>query len=311
MKNNLKNTLLITVLGLMACHGKPALGQHIINMVEYEIPVNFDLVPEDHVLESIEDEALFFLGMEPAKLIEAAKSSGDEIQMMESVIYLKGSDFAFESNSEAGKITLISVESSNKLYMVMWDMKQVLVITPEEVGAMKEQADNYAEEMIKNLPPEMQEQVREQMATDHGSEASPDYEVQETGRTKIVHGFDCAEYLLESDGHMMMIWAAEDQTGLADQVAAITDKFKQMFPDEGDEMDEWDLMAGKIPVEVLDYYESLTAMGEPGIVLSMIEGIKNTNPPNSAFIPPGTEQGFTYTSFSEFMKQMMQGVRPD
>ena len=302
-----KIALLLLPILVLICNHQNAKGQYIIHMTEYEISVNFDLVPEDKPLESIEDEADFFLNLKLEKLMEAAESAGSEVQVMKSIIYIDGLKFAFEGNSGEEKISMISNDENSDMFMVLWDQKKVIVVGPEEIDNMQQKADDYAQEMIKNLPPELQEQVKAEMKPEITSKDKLDYEIIETGKKAQLYGFECEEYLLTSDEKMMTIWAAEDKTNLSDQVAKITEKFEKIFPDEeGDDVDEWELMKGKILVEVRNYYPDMTMMGQSGISMSVITKIENTKPPASKFTPPGPEQGFSQTSFSEMM--MMQGA---
>ena len=83
-------------------------AQYIIEQVEYTLPVNYDLVPEDAEFEEMQDEALFFLNLDEAQLKQAAEMSGEELEITKSTIYISGDNFAFESNTEQG-LSLIHI----------------------------------------------------------------------------------------------------------------------------------------------------------------------------------------------------------
>jgi hypothetical protein len=297
------NFLLILIFCLI---GSSLQAQFIVKQVEYTIPVSYSLVPEDVEIQSEEEEALFFMTIPTEKLKQAALKEGREVNTNESTIYVDGENFAAEDNSEMGKMTVISNAKDDVMYMVMWTQKRVVVMTPEDLKKVEEQANATVEESIKSLSPEMQAQVRAAMEQEKQQKPGAKQVANPTGKKMTINGFNCELFTVKNEeGQITGIWAAADDMKITGEVERISGKISKIFNmGEDEDADEWSLVKGKIPVEVrvMDM-----EMGEPNFNITSILKIESKTPPAEKFNAPGEKEGFTHGSFSEMMEQMMQG----
>ena len=283
-------------------------AQYIIEQIEYEIPINYELLPEGTDFEDPADEAKFFLNLSEKKLKESAYSEYDEIDIQKSTIYISGNNFAVESQSkEEGKITVILNYKTGMVYYVIWSQKKVLEMSKEDMENMKEEANAAVEKMLAQLPPEMREQAKMSMKEKMGQQESTQ-QITSTGKTMSKYGFKCEQYMITSEHDIMTIWASADQFGLAKKAQSVSEKLSKIFPaDDKNNKDEWELVSGKIPIEIRTYL--LDPMAGARMEIQAITKINETHPPANKFKPPGEAEGFSRSSFKEMMNQMMQGKR--
>ena len=299
------NILFILIICLMAGSLQ---AQFIIKQVEYIVPISYSLVPEDTELESEEEEALFFMTIPTEKLKQAALEEGREVNTNESTIYVDGENFAAEDNSEMGKMTVISNAKDGVMYMVMWAQKRVVVMTPEDLKKMEEQANAAVEESIKLMSPEMQAQVRAAMEKEKQQKSGTKLAANPTDKKMTINGFNCELYTIKKEeGIIIGIWAAPDEMKITGAAEKISEKFSKIFNMGNDEeIDDWSLVRGKIPVEVREMSLDIS-MNEPSFSITSIQKIERKTPPADKFYVPGEKEGFTHGSYSDMVKQMMQG----
>jgi hypothetical protein len=307
MSVNLKNIIINSILFIVLITGCLQ-AQFIIKQVEYTVPISYSLVPEDAELESEEEEALFFMTIPTDKLKQAAIEEGREVNTNESSIYVDGYNFAVEDNSEMGKMTVISNAKDGVMYMVRWAQKRVVVITAEDFKKIEEQTNVAVEESIKLMSPEMQAQVRAAMKQEKQQKSGAKLAANQTGKKMSINGFNCELYTIKKEvGNITGIWAAPDDMKITAAAENISEKFSKIFNmGEDEETDEWSLVRGKIPVEVREMSQDMS-MGEPSFSITSIQKIERKTPPSDKFYVPGEKEGFTHGSFSDMMKQMMQG----
>ncbi|MGB5872428.1 MAG: hypothetical protein WBH56_01775 [Bacteroidota bacterium] len=272
-------------------------AQYIIQQVEYDLPISYELIPEDVEFESEEDEVAFFLNLPTDKLRKAALSEGRELREENTTIYIDGGNIAVESMSdEMGRTTLVSNTNTGVLYYVIWSQKKVFEMKPGDTEKMREKA-------LENLPPEMREEARAEMEREKTKKPSQ-YSARPTGRKMNLYGFDCEQYVVNTDEAMLSIWAAKDQSGVVGEVNRVSRKFDELFQtDEDEDVDEWDLVPGKIPVEVRRY-SGVVMMEEPALRIQAITKIEKKTPSADKFSVPGVDQGFRRGSMMEMMMQM-------
>jgi hypothetical protein len=283
-------------------------AQFIVNQVENTIPINYSLLPEDVEIENEEEEALFFMTIPIEKLKQAALEEGREVNSNESTIYVDGENFAAEDNSEMGKMTVISNAKDGVMYMVMWTQKRVVVMTPEDLKKVEEQANAAVEESIKSMSPEMQAQVRAAMEQEKQQKSGAKLVANPIGKKMTINGFKCELYTIkDEEGSITGVWAAEDDMKITAEAERITGKISKMFNmGEDEQTDDWLLVKGKIPVEIRKMDRDMST-GEPNINITSILKIERKTPPSDKFYVPGKGDGFTQGSFSDMMNQMMQG----
>jgi hypothetical protein len=280
-------------------------AQYIIEQVEYEIPINYELLPEDKEFGDAADEARFFLQLSERKLKDAAQKEFGDIEMIASTIYIDGDNFAMESHSEEeGETTVILNHNKGIIYYILWSQKKIYEMSNDDVADIQKDTDAAMQKMMAQLPPEMQEQAKMAMKNEQGRKQATK-QIKATGREMIKYGQKCTEYLLEDDQEVMVIWASDDNMGLAKKAKSMSDKLDDIFPSMGeDEQDEWDLVAGKIPVVVRTF--RLDAMEGAKMEIQAITRITKTKPPVEKFILPSEAVGFERSTFKEMMQQMQQ-----
>ena len=285
-----------------------ARAQFIIHQMEYEIPVNLDQIPEDKEFNSPNDEATFFLTLPEDKLKAAAPESAEQ-EVTKSTMYIEGDNFAMETDSkETGKTTVVSDAKAGKFYYILWPQKKVMVMSADDMKAMQQKSQSAAEEMMKNLSPEMRKQVEQGMQGESAKSAKP--VVKATGKKMQKYGFTCEEYLVTGENDVQVIWATGDISGLAAKVEDFSTKMQEIFPsEEEEESDEWELVPGKIPVEVRTYENDM--MGNPVIKIQAITGIEKKQPPADVFKVPGKAEGFSQGSMNDMMKEMMNMMQQE
>lgn len=304
--NHSKLILSISIAFLLFTSVNYLKAQYIVEQIEYEIPISYDLIPEDIEFEAPEDESKFFLDIPDSKLKEAALAEGREIKEERSTIYIEGENFAVETESgEMGKVTMVSNAKTGMMYLILWTQKKVIEMKPEDLAKIEESAKASTEKVLENLPAEMREQVRAEMEKEK-NKPQVKYEAKPTGQKMKLYGFNCEEYGIVKDGEFITIWASGDRPEIVNEIDRISGKFDEMFKTgEDEDIDEWQLVPGKIPVQVKTYRSDM--MGEPSITIQAITGIENRKPSADKFRVPGQDEGFTKGSMMEMMKQMMPG----
>jgi len=279
------------------------MAQFIIEQMEYKLPVNYDLLPENIELDDFSDEAKYFLGLPEDKLKQSILEQGDQIEVFKSTIFMDMNHFALEmETAEEGKITAIMDPEKEMFYYVLWSQKRVFEMSKTEMEGMKKQAESAANDMLKHLPPEMQKQAREAMKMEQSRNQSSG-QVKSTGKKMKKYGYNCEQYIMESEEEVIIIWAAEDVHGLTSKAKVMYESLSNLMDAEDEEKDEWDLVEGKVPVEVRTYRMGM--MSDPVIDIRAITKIQETKPPSEKFVPPGKKDGFKTGTMQEMMMEMM------
>ena len=276
-------------------------AQYIIEQIESEIPISYELIPEDIEFEVPEDEINFILKIPESKLKEAALAEGKEIREEKVTTYIDGDNFAVETESEEmGNVTMISGTKTGVMYYIIWSQKKVIEIKPEDMDKIAEKSNAAIEKMS----PEMQEQVRAEMEKEKNKSAVK-YDAQLTGKKMKIYGFNCEEYRVNKNEDVILIWASNDKSGIIKEINRVSNKFDELFKSSEDEgVDEWQLVPGKIPVQVRTYTSSMM-MGEPVLLIQSITKIEKEKPPVEKFRVPGKKEGFTKGSMVDMMMEIM------
>jgi len=295
---------IILVMGIVFMFANSLKAQYIIEQIDYEIPINYELLPEGTDFEDPVDEAKFFLNLSENKLKESAYSEYEEIEIHKSTIYMDGENFAVESHSkEEGKVSIILNYDTGMMYYVLWAQKKVYEISKEDIEGIQKEADAAVQKMLEQVPPEMREQAKIAMEGNRGNQKSVQ-KIKPTGKEMNKYGYKCDQYMVEGKHEVMTIWASDDRLGLAKKAKSVSEKLSKMFPSTNkEEKDEWELVAGKIPIEVRTY--QMDPMIGARMEIQAITKIKETKPPAEKFISPGEAEGFSRSSFKEMMMQMM------
>jgi frataxin-like iron-binding protein CyaY len=280
-------------------------AQYIIEQIESEIPISYELIPEDIEFEVPEDEINFILKIPESKLKEAALAEGREIREEKITTYIDGKNFAVETESEEmGKTTMISGTKTGVMHYIMWSPKKIIEIKPEDMDKIAEKSNAAIEKMLENMSPEMQKQVRAEMEKEKNKSAVK-YDAQLTGNKMKLNGFNCEEYRVNKNEDVTLIWASNDKFGIIKEINRVSNKFDELFKSSEDEgVDEWQLVPGKIPVQVRTYTSSMM-MGEPVLFIQSITKIEKKKPSADKFRVPGKKEGFTKGSMMDMMMEIM------
>jgi hypothetical protein len=285
-------------------------AQFVIEQIEHEIPISWELIPEDVEFESQEDENNYLLKISENQLKEAAIEEGRDIQEEKSTIYMDGNNFAVESiSNEMGKITMVADASTGTMYTVMWEERKVLEMSSEDMEEMEERSKVMAEQMLEKLPAEYRDQILAEMDTKNNKSNST-VVVKPTGTNNTINGFGCEEYFVKTDDKTMMVWASPDKIGITKEIQKFSDRFDQIFnSDDEEDIDEWSIISGKIPIQVRQVSTSIE-MDEPVIIIQTITKLDKKKPSSDVFIVPGVNEGFTKSSMMDMMMQMMPSETP-
>ena len=292
----------------------PLSAQYILEQIEFETTAGYEFAPEDFEPASFEEAALFFLNIPDEKLKAAAQEAGDDIDVQKISLYIDGSNYAMEMNSADGKTSAVSDAKAGKMYYIMWAKKIVIVYTAAEMKAMEQNAKKMAEEAMKNLPPEYREKYLAEMKSG-GSAPAVKYKSRPTGKKATKYGMACEQYVITQDNgedeaedqEVRVIWAAKDNPDLVKLMEKTKKDFAKMFPTESGEteIDEWDILPGKIPVEVRTYRPSLAGNAE--ISVTAVTKIEKKSPPPDKFHVPSEKEGFKHGTMQDMMSEMMPG----
>jgi hypothetical protein len=280
-----------------------AKAQYIIEEKDSRIPVNYDLLPEGKEFENPVDEAKYFLNLPEEKL----RSDESEVEETKSTMYLDADNFTMETESaEEGKVSSIFNGKQKTFYYVLWGQKRVFQMNDEDMKQVRKDVDNMKERMMEGLSPEMRKQMEEQQNQARQSKA---VKVKATGKKMKIYGFDCAQYMVESEEEVKIIWASDDLPGLRKSYEKFMRQMTAIFPsEEEDEAGEWELVKGKIPIESRTIRNSEEMMGMPEIEITALTRITRVKPPSEKFTPPSAADGFVYGSMKDLVSGMMQMI---
>ena len=257
------------------------------------------MMPADKEFSSSTDVAKYFLNLPDSKL------TGDKTaNMSKTTIYLQGNNFATDDDSpDEGKTSTIINTNKGMFYMVSWPHKSVMQMSVKDMKEMQKKAIETQKEEMKKLSPKMRKQIEED---DANKKSQNGYKTKFTGKERKINGFDCKQYMIEHGEDVKMVWAADDNKGLGKHIESITNMMKSVFTSGEEEKDEWELLPGKIPIEVRSFY---SGMDGSQIVVGKIKKISEEKPPAGKFMPPGKDQGFTTRSLKEMMMQMQGNMK--
>lgn len=274
MKNK-KMLVRIVIMFFLFCSSPYLKAQLIIKQTITEYPISFSQLPEDIEINS--DEFYnFAFNLDETELKNMTQDNGDKIIGQKMIIYIDGENLAIESESEEdGKITMITNSNTGIINIIMWSQKKVM-----EMNNTLMNKSNF-------------------LKSENNSKRNFDF--RSTGKTDKINGFNCEEYRGNVDEEFISIWVSNDNMEIIKEVSDVSKSFDKMFPSEDDgDYDEWELIQGKIPVQV----KSLVIIDNPILTIQSITNIEKKKPSNEKFRIPGEKEGFKKVSMMEMMMQM-------
>lgn len=296
----LKTLSFILLLLYVVLFSDKAEAQYIIEQVEYSIYITPQMMPADKRFANQTEEARYFLNQPDSKFSPDNGGETGNYKITKSTIYLDGDNFAVDNISSNGdKTSTITNANKGMFYIVSWPRKTVMEISTKDMDEMQKNTEASRNEAKKKLSPEMREKMEEE---EKNNTSVNEPKAKFTGNEKDMNGFHCRQYFVEQGDNIMMIWATGDNKGLSAQIEKLTSKMKALFPSENEqEKDEWELLPGKIPIEVKTFSSD---MNGPHIDIQEIKKIIDKKPPAEKFTPPGKSLGFTIRSMKDMLMQM-------
>lgn len=320
---------IMVVIFLFACFAGQALkAQYILEMEEFDVPesVLWEIREDKSDLDDPDKRATYLVSLPESDYIKVAQKLDEPIDINKTTIYVDGNNFAVETMSPEGKMTMI--HRDGMIYMVIWDEKKVVKTSKEEVQKMREDAMSMLNQAQQNMPgynleamyehltKEQQEKLKEameQMKMARGGQVQTKQPVKEPSVTKTDQRrtiLDLATqlYIAKSNTKTKGIWATSEDKELAAKFSEAGKVFKAAFDMQGgNEIEEWHLLPGKFPVVTATYKESM--MGTASVKVQRYTKIDKRQPPENKLMPPGKNEGFTEGTMMDMMPKSRRPKR--
>lgn len=299
---------IILVLGFMLGFSVLLQAQFIIEQIAYDIPINHQQVPANKDFTNVTDKAEFFLQLSESKLknLDAGKKNGG-IKVYPSTIYIDDDNFTLDGVVKGeGKISMIYNHNENILYVVSWTEKKIRLFRNGDMAGIQNDMEAKLQEELAQLSPEEQAQAKmamEMVKKMRKKQPQTTTKITATGREMTKYGRKCNEYLLEDNQKSKVIWASEDNMGLAIKVKSMFTKLAQLIPSMNREKNiglEW--VDGNIPVVVCTLHPD--ALDNTKMEVRANVKITQTEISADKFILPAETAGFKRISIKELKEQM-------
>lgn len=269
---NLTSYILIIVLYLI----ESISAQVIIKQTNYEdLIISSKLIPANIDYES-EEFQNFVFNLPLEKLLKSSNENQVNVLKETTTIYMEDNNLAADMVSEEmGRVTMVFKAKSNIMSTIMWKEKKIM--------EMKQSSDDNLwgdSETDENL-----------------YEGENNFNA--TGRIRTINGFECEEFIGYQNESVVSYWMAEPDKNQYDEMKKMGVKLGEIFQDEEEEINEWEIIPGKIPIEI----RTLFMFGEPTISIETIEKIESKSPPSEIFNVPGKSEGFTKMNMMDVMQE--------
>ncbi len=313
-KSNLCSAVVVLLLTCVVTSSVHA--QLTVTSEEFQVPQTLIDEMADRNADQDDLEA-FLVTVTPEQYMKTAKELGETLEIDKTTFFAdaKG-NFAVEAVSPQGKMTMVYKEREQTMNQILWAEKKVIKSDVAEMKKMRQGAADAGGQMQENMPDlnamfegmTDEEKVAAQRSLpgflDRGS-AKPKPTVKRTNKKRTILGQSATLYIVTtSRGELKGIWAAKDDSELAERFRKIAEKSEAVFGmQDDDDVDELELLGGKYPLE------SVTVeRGSWGSTLSVevhrTTGIDKGNPPRKPFYIPGTAEGFRTGSMMDEMPDM-------
>ena len=190
---------------------------------------------------SPEDMAKYFFAMSIEDIMQKAGNQQLEPDIEKTTIYVSGQKMRMDTEMEEGKMSVLMRMDEKKMYQIMWDQKQYMVMSLDELVDMQKQAQDAIkniegmEAILEKLPPEARAQMEASMGLSKDKTEPP--KVTKTGKTATMNGFDCQEYIIASGSSHSQYWVTKKYPALRKAFESVINSMPE-FGGSGDEMDE-------------------------------------------------------------------------
>ncbi len=264
-------------------------AQYIVETENHSLTIDYESLGDEYQSDEYEKMDNKIMEMPLEKLLQLAPEEDREAEKI--VFYIDGKSYAAESETEeAGKVKVIMDNSKNQFSIISYDQKAVTIITSDELKQMQQGMSEMA-----GYSNRTEEEVKSTMKS--------------TGRTRNINGFNCEEYVFHDEevSEITVIWASDDDKGVSKKIKELLNQFESVnsSPEER-EKSEWEMIEGKIPVEVRKMQIN-TYQGN--IDIQQITKIEEKNISKDKFHVPAESEGFTHNSMKEMIEQMMKQMQ--
>ena len=237
--------------------------------------VFYELYTDHDIWDNPDKRKEVFVATDPAKLEKAATDIGQPPEIEKMKMYVQGEMFRVDSETEEGKMTFILRNDLGMLYQIIWAKNVVIKMSKEEIEKMRQGAMNMANEMQKNMPPNMEKileslpEPQRKKALEAMKAAGKGYPGMTTQKTKPtlkdMHkskdfpGFPgCKEFNAVDGEKYIAMWAYGGKPEVAKMFHEFGDKFKNTMGMEDEDVDPAELLPKHLfPVYTATYSESM------------------------------------------------------
>lgn len=267
-----------------------------------------------------DDPEAFLVTVTPEAYMKIAKESGETLEIDKTTFFAdaKG-DFAVETVSPEGKMTMVYKEREQTMNQIIWAEKKVIKTSVAEMKKMRRGATDARSRMQKNMPDlnaMFEGMTDEEKAAAQrslpgflgGGSARPKPTVKRTNKTRTILGHRATLYIVTmSSGELKGIWAAKEDSELAERFRKFAEKSEAVFGmQDDDDMDEMELLGGKYPLESVTIERGQWG-GTLSVEVHRTTRIDKGNPPRKPFYVPGKAEGFKTGSMMDEMPDMSRG----
>lgn len=209
---------------------------------------------------------------------------------------------------DMGVISIFNARDGLLTYLNTNDSTYSTGTASEYCSATNTGAMSMQEDMLRDMPPEIRDQMRETMrlsGSDHMG-PTPEVAVMPAGHGGIIAGYETTRYEILSDGQLMEeIWITDDPSLMGELSVFYTEGMKEFSCNEGpmrglqDSPEYLDLMSSGIALRIIIAGD----MMGPTYILD-VQSIQRRDIPDSEFAPP---PGYTEISPDEMMGLLMGG----
>jgi len=263
------------------------------------------------------DPEAFLVTVTPEEYMKVAKELGETLEIDKTTFFAdaKG-NFAIEAESPQGKMTMVYKEREQTMNQIMWAQKKVIKTSVAEMKKMRQGATDARSQMQNNMPG--LEGMFEGMTDEEkaaaqrslpgflsGGSAKPKPTVKRTNKTRSILGHRATLHIVTmGGGGRTGIWAAKDDSELAERLRKVTEKSEAVFGmQDDDDMDEMKLLGGKVPLESVTVERGPWG-GTLSVAVHRTTGMDKGNPPRKPFHVPGKSEGFRTGSMMDEMPDM-------
>ncbi|MGD9487411.1 MAG: DUF4412 domain-containing protein [Calditrichaceae bacterium] len=254
---------------------------------------NFNGNPEGEAM------ARLLIKMPLSEMLLKLKNEYQLPEMRETTIYVAGKNLRVDEEEEGAKTSQFILGDKEAVYHVMWDKKQYIEMTYEDMKKIQKQASAMAEGMMKNMPPEIQAQIEAQMG--QAKKEKKESKITKTGNKQTINGFPCDEYLVENASELRQFWVTGKFPELRKSMENMFELLSGFGPPEAgdDDMEIWEKIPGSWPVLTKDVNYNNMYMSISMDVDETIS-VESKNISADMFIVPANFKKVT-------MMEMMQG----